>query len=187
MTFSNSAPNDALPKALSKLQRHARMLACAAAAFGTGQGLTHLVAWPWVYWAVSLPGTFLHESAHWIFALMMGGDPAGFSIFPTHQEGAMQSLGHVGFHPTWYNAATVALSPLLLGFIGAYLVTLASTLRWRMLVPFGYVAACCFASMFPSRADWSIAALRPLSFFPMVLILGACSYGLWQAVVRRWR
>lgn len=156
-------------------------------ALSVGQGLTHLVAWPWLYWAVSLPGTFLHECAHWLFALMLMGDPAGFSIFPTHRDGVMQSLGHVGFRPNWYNAATIALSPLLLGFLGAYLVTLASTRRWRMAIPLGYAAACCFASMLPSAADWSIAVTRPLSFLLMVIVLGTCGHGLSQAVLKRWR
>lgn len=176
------------------------MVICLAAALGIGQGLTALVQWPWLYWAVTIPGTFLHESAHWIFAWALQGNPTSFSIIPTLQGdptifeilftkkgNAIQSLGHVMFYPNWYNAATVGLAPLLLGVLGIYTTTLSSTRKLWKTIPLGYAAACCFASMWPSGADWSLSVAKPLSFLLMLPILGAFTWGMSRAFLRRWR
>ena len=62
-----------------------------------------------LYAVVTLPGTFLHELAHYVAAATLNGHPGNFNLVPNGN-----TLGSVTFRPNWYNAATVGLAPLLL-------------------------------------------------------------------------
>lgn len=117
-----------------------------------------------LYWFVTIPGTAMHEAAHWLTALVLQGNPGVFSLIPEYSNGQMTSMGHATFSPTWYNAASVGLAPYLLYFPSAWFVVKSAkgSLLWGVV--FCYVAACGFASVTPSPADWSIAVSQPLSF-----------------------
>lgn len=136
----------------------------------------------WVGWLVTVPGTFLHELAHYGFALLLAGNPGTFSIIPSFEGGSMVSYGHITFVPTWWNAATVCLAPLLVAPASAWLVTLAARvpLAFKPLVI--WTAAAGFYSATPSSADWSIAAAHPLSFVLAVPILCMSCWIWWKLI-----
>lgn len=62
----------------------------------------------------ALPGTLLHESAHYLVSLLLFGKPKTFSIFPKKGEtgyilGSVQSQ-----NIRWYNAFFISFAPLML-------------------------------------------------------------------------
>ncbi len=67
-----------------------------------------------VYMLFVLPGTMAHEMAHWSVAVITNGKPKFPSLsLKRTRDGVM--LGQVVFkNPRWYNAAFIALAPLLL-------------------------------------------------------------------------
>lgn len=78
---------------------------------------------PFIGIAFNLIGTFLHEMAHFIVALLLNGRPVGFSLFPV-RHGDEWMLGSVEVkNVTWYNAIPIAMAPLTL-FVGAYYLDL---------------------------------------------------------------
>ena len=158
----------------SLLATRGRFFFFSASAFLLGHYVAHLGVIPLLYWFVTLPGTFLHELAHYVMALLLNGQPSGFSILPTWENGSMASLGHVLSVPTWYNAAPVSLAPLLLFpltlfFVwrAAYSTQATHTLAWL------YFGVCAWSSCVPSSQDFSVAWSYPLSFlFAFVLLFG---------------
>lgn len=111
----------------------------------------------WYAWA-TMPGTFLHEGAHFLFAEMLDGNPPTFSIWPTWDaNGNMDSMGHITFYPNYYNAAVVGLAPLLLAPMAAFFVALAArTLNPLKIIGWCYLAVCSWQSCRPSPADLDV-------------------------------
>lgn len=138
----------------------------------------------WGYWFSTLPGTFAHESAHWLFAAALGGDPTGFSIFPTFDGRSMSSLGHVLFQPSSLNAAAVALAPLHLAVVAVWLVILSARCAISARLLLCYVAVCCWQAMWPSGADWAIARSWPASFGTFAAFCVPSLFALRSAVLR---
>lgn len=63
---------------------------------------------------VNIPGTFLHETAHFTVGLLLNARPTSFSLFPVKQ-GDTYITGSVGFRNLhFYNALPSAMAPLLL-------------------------------------------------------------------------
>jgi hypothetical protein len=61
-----------------------------------------------------LPGTILHEGAHWIAAFLLNGQPGSFSIWPKRLENGNWLLGAVTIkNLTWYNGLFIGLAPLV--------------------------------------------------------------------------
>ena len=137
-----------------------------------------------LYAVITLPGTFLHEAAHYLAALWLQGNPTGFSIIPTWSNGQMRTMGHVLFEPTNLNAATVGLAPYLLFFPACFFIALAARCKIQWMVLWCYVAACGFASLTPSSQDWQIAMSHPFSFIlaiPLFVIFAwICIAGIKQ-------
>lgn len=78
---------------------------------------------------VNLPGTILHELAHFIVGLLMNAQPVRFSIFPK-KVGTYYVTGNVDFrNMKFYNAFPVSMAPLL-------------------MLPFGYYCNCYFFDWF---------------------------------------
>lgn len=142
-----------------------------------GQYLTRIQGPTLLYWAVTLPGTFFHEAAHWIAAWCLGGNPDTFSIIPEFDaNGRMVTLGHITSYDNWYNAATVGLAPLLLMPFTALCVVNAATSRNILAsVLWCYFAACSWASFVPSRQDLA-TAMVPSSWPLAAVIIGSFFY-----------
>lgn len=110
------------------------------------------------YAFVTLPGTFLHEAAHYIFAWALDGDPGEFSIVPTYNlAGKMETMGHITFYPNSYNAALVGLAPLLLIPLGALFIAMAArSTNLLKIILWCFMAVCAWHSCRPSRADLDV-------------------------------
>jgi len=78
-----------------------------------GMILNRAIASPRIRAFLFLPGTIVHEGAHWIAALLCNGQPASFSIWPKRLENGNWLLGTVGIQNlTWYNGIFIGLAPL---------------------------------------------------------------------------
>ena len=77
----------------------------------------------WLAMLINLPGTALHECAHFIVGLFFNAKPVRFSIFPQKKEDRYV-MGQVGFsNLKFYNALPSAMAPLSLLLL-AYLLNL---------------------------------------------------------------
>lgn len=111
------------------------------------------------YALTTLPGTILHELAHYIVAMCFSADPGNFNIIPDGEK-----LGSVTFYPTSVNAASVALAPfLLVPLVFKLAVIGARTNSILLIVGIVYVCACAWTACLPSSQDWQIALSYPTS------------------------
>lgn len=110
-----------------------------------------------------LPFTFMHEAAHYVVALLTGGRPSSFSIWPRRTAGGWV-LGSVNTVPTILSAAPTALAPLGWLVIGYYVMVFwdfrPAWMPEYLLVAFLYA---CTASSTPSWQDIKVAASNPFS------------------------
>lgn len=68
----------------------------------------------WLAMLINLPGTVLHECAHFIVGLLLNARPVTFSLFPKKVDDHYVT-GQVGFsNLKFYNALPTSLAPLLL-------------------------------------------------------------------------
>jgi hypothetical protein len=131
------------------------------------------------YAMVTLPGTFLHESAHYLMAAMLDGHPGNFNLIPSGDI-----LGSVTFYPNWYNPAPVSWAPLLLMPFTAFFAAMAARAQLLMLPVWGYVSACSWAASTPSPQDYHNALVMPTSFPFGVIILAAVTWAVYK-ITRR--
>ena len=75
----------------------------------------------WLAVLINLPGTVLHECAHFVVGILLNAKPVSFSLFPKKVDDHYVT-GQVGFsNLKFYNALPVSMAPLLLLF-AAYFV-----------------------------------------------------------------
>jgi hypothetical protein len=121
------------------------------------------------FWLIlfALPGTILHEMAHYLVALVTGGSPRGFSIIPRTRAFADGSsrrqwvLGSVSLAKAGaLSAVPTALAPLGLIVVAWYLY--GHWFAWfpadtpHTLLLYGVVYLFCYSAV-PSRADLQVA------------------------------
>lgn len=119
---------------------------------------------PWAF-VLCLPGTLMHEMAHYLAGLICAARPRGFSVWPRRIGPGRWQLGRVDCRNiTWWNAMFVALAPLAT-------IALPLTMSWwRVTVEQRSVLApdwqdisywCAMAPLFcgiwPSVTDWRVA------------------------------
>lgn len=163
---------------------HFRFFLYAALAFTIGEWLSYQHGGQTWYAIMTLPGTFFHELAHFMTALLLGGSPHGFTVWPTwNDSGQMETLGHVIFQINWYNGAPVGLSPFLLMPFTAWILALAA----RSMHPIKvfllcWVAACSWESSTPSAPDFSIA-MSEIGSWPLagVMLIGT-SFAIYKII-----
>jgi hypothetical protein len=132
------------------------------------------------YALLVLPGTLLHELAHWLVGAFTGARPGAVRLVPVKSaDGRRWSLGAVGFRRiAWFNALPVAVAPLVLAPLALVLGALALALPagdWRHWGGL-YSATAVALSCLPSRSDWAIAFSRPLGTLAWLVLIGA---GAW--------
>lgn len=128
-----------------------------------------------------LPFTVMHESAHFVVALLTGGRPSSFSVLPRRAGGGWV-LGSVSSVPTLLSAAPTALAPLGWLAVGYYLLLLWDFRPVR--VPEYLIVAvlyACSAACTPSWQDVRVAVRNPLS---LLLWAGAAylSVTVWRTI-----
>lgn len=75
----------------------------------------------WLCALVNVPGTILHETAHFLVGYLLNAQPCNFTILPRRSVEGGYVMGAVGFRNiTFYNAVPSAMAPLLLLPIGYY-------------------------------------------------------------------
>ncbi len=77
----------------------------------------------WVYWALFLPGTFLHEFSHWLTANLLGVKTTRFSLWPQLKKGGELQMGAVVIQvgdPIRHSL--IGLAPLLFGSLVVLLI-----------------------------------------------------------------
>lgn len=133
------------------------------------------------FWQIlcRLPGTALHESAHYLVAFMTGGGPAGFTIIPRRSGGGENwVLGSVTLRrPSAFSCLPTGLAPLLL--LPFAWVAYRNWFLWFPRDPahtlFLYAAIClCCCSSVPSAQDMRVA----LSSLAGVALYGAVAAAL---------
>ena len=111
----------------------------------------------WPYALVALPGTAMHEFAHWLVALVLGAHPDFPSLIPQRGPHGWR-LGSVAFRAGFLRAVPIVLAPLLL-FPMAWWWTLAfvASSSWPERALHAWLAASVLSASLPSSADWKIA------------------------------
>ncbi len=135
----------------------------------------------WLFALLVLPGTVLHELAHWAMALLCNGRPRAPSVVPNF-TGKRWTLGYVIVdHPTWYNRPLIALAPLLLlplAYLGyRYEVRPLFWWEWRRWLIL-YVVAMTLASALPSKEDLQMAQRQLFGLLLLGLVLALSAWGL---------
>jgi hypothetical protein len=134
----------------------------------------------------ALPGTLLHELAHFIVALVTGGRPRGFSIMPRRGDCLLPDgtcrktwvLGSVSLgNPGMFSAVPTAIAPMGLIFIAWFIYR-----RWYTWFPadslhtlllYLTVYLFCYSSI-PSKQDIKVAC----SSLPGLMFYGGLAAGL---------
>ncbi len=125
-----------------------------------------------------LPFTIMHEAAHFVVALLTGGRPSSFSVWP-RREGNRWVLGSVTAVPTVLSAAPTALAPLGWLVIGYYaMAQWAFRPVWLPEYLIVVVLYACTAACTPSWQDIKVALKHPVS----LLLWGGAAYIVWRAM-----
>jgi hypothetical protein len=105
----------------------------------------------------------MHELSHYFVALLTGGQPSSFSVWPK-RVGNVWILGSVKATPTILSAAPTALAPLAWLAIGYSILV---TWNLQLLHLSGYIIVvilyACSAACIPSWQDIKVALKHPLS------------------------
>jgi hypothetical protein len=103
--------------------------------------------------------------------LITGSRPSNFSIIPRKEKGGW-TLGSVAFVPGRFSAGFVALAPLYLMPVFAYLAYLfSSEVGEYAQIGLGYAAGLASGFMWPSGVDWKVAARYPIGTILFFLII----------------
>lgn len=129
-----------------------------------------------------LPGTILHELAHFIVGLVTFARPSSFSVIPTRTAtGWMLGAVSIG-NARWFNGALVALAPLILipvviliYLYGVRAYPLSSMYHWGFL----YLAIVAAMSSLPSMTDLRLAWKCSAPAILIGLLVGTV-YGAWR-------
>lgn len=132
-------------------------------------------------WLFSIIGTFLHELAHYIVALILNGKPKGISIIP-RKEGNGYILGTVNCRNiTWYNKSLIGLAPLLIFvfiyYMDIYFFTYFQDNLYTQLL-YMYLVVMLLSSAIPSSTDFKVAFEGLGTFFVIVtsMLIGFIYY-----------
>ena len=136
----------------------------------------------WVFSLLVLPGTFAHETAHWVLGMLLNGRPARFTLMP-RREGRGWVMGSVTFsHPRWYNVFFIGMAPLLLLPLAYWLmlwrIGLTPVFRWQEALAVYLIANLVYAAL-PSWTDVKVASRSPVGW---LLLAGglAWAYGAYH-------
>lgn len=130
---------------------------------------------------LGLPGTAMHETAHWLVALLLGARPGLISLIPHERDGYLVR-GYVRVHRMgWFSTAPIALAPLPFGLYAAWMSfdqALSSGAQLSVL-GWGYLAGSFTWACLPSGIDLRLALSKPLGLFPLI----GATYLIWMLLV----
>ena len=133
--------------------------------------------YPW-FFLFTVAGTLCHELAHFTVGLLTGARPRALTVVP-RRVGQRWELGSVTLaRLRWYNAAPVALAPLLVlalpFLVAAWRTPPGWSFGWFDVV-LAFVVAPQFLACWPSAIDWK-TSLRSWPYLPL---LGSAAILLW--------
>jgi len=77
----------------------------------------------WLFWALFLPGTLLHELSHWLIAAALRAKPGRFSLWPKMKRRGELQMGAVQVEVTDpFRHSLIGLAPLFFGSIAVLLI-----------------------------------------------------------------
>ena len=128
---------------------------------------------------VNIPGTFLHETAHFTVGLLLNAKPTSFSLFPVKQGDAYVT-GSVGFSNLhFYNALPSAIAPLRLLPVGYFFDKYFFDREHITVI--GYIVYVLLQTIIienalPSSADFKIGFgnLFGVAFYILIFFVVAC-------------
>lgn len=126
----------------------------------------------------NVPITIMHELAHYVLALLLGGKPTGFTLWPK-REGGRWVLGSVTAGATIISTGPTALAPLLWLCAARQLLIDRTSLAEGsvQILCCVYVAAyLCIAASIPSWQDIKVALMHPLSLILWGIVLAAAHH-----------
>jgi hypothetical protein len=133
----------------------------------------------WIYAIIALPGTFAHELAHFVMALILGAQPSFPSLIPTRTERGWR-LGSVAFRVGHLRALPIALAPLLLAPLAWWwAVWFLHTASLPLYGVHVWIVAALLMASLPSATDLKLA-LPALSVVVAVVVIGAIAWMIWQ-------
>ncbi len=119
-----------------------------------------------------LPFTLMHEIAHVVAALLTGGRPSSFSVWPK-RTGQGWILGSVISTPTILSAVPTALAPLGWLLVGYYaMVSWPLRPVWMPEYLIVVIVYACSAACTPSWQDIKVVLTHPLS----LIVWGGVAY-----------
>jgi hypothetical protein len=132
----------------------------------------------WLYALVALPGTLMHELAHFLVALLLRAQPEFPSLVPARIRGGWR-MGSVAFRAGPLRAAPIALAPLLLLPL-AWWWTIAVMPRadWPLLAAAAWIAGALLSACLPSPADLRLARPGLIGVGTIGLVLLIAWYAL---------
>ena len=132
---------------------------------------------PILYAYLVLPGTILHEGAHYLMALVLQGSPEPFHILPEvlYDDAGQRTailFGYVMYHGNWYNVSAVGLAPLLIfPIVPACCILAERSKSTSTVVLYLYIALCGWTAYFPSSIDFAGAVESKSSWGPAAVII----------------
>jgi hypothetical protein len=118
-----------------------------------------------------LPGVLAHELAHWVMALLTCSSPSPIRIPWRRGKDNVVTYAEIEFTPGTFTAGMVAMAPLM---ATPWLVTALLSAGPLPAV----AAASVLAHGYPSRADWKVLLIKPLSW-PFAIAAVGLSYVTW--------
>ncbi|MBI1881682.1 MAG: hypothetical protein HYR94_26185 [Chloroflexi bacterium] len=77
----------------------------------------------WLFWALFLPGTLLHELSHWLTAFLLGVKTGHFSLWPQRKKSGELQMGAVQVESSDpFRHSLIGLAPLIFGTIAVLLI-----------------------------------------------------------------
>jgi hypothetical protein len=111
----------------------------------------------WTYALLALPGTFAHELAHYLVALLLLAKPQFPSLVPQRMEHGWR-LGSVAFRAGWLRSLPIALAPFaLLPLALWWAVTWMQPAVGVLYFVQAWIVAALVSASLPSAADFRIA------------------------------
>jgi hypothetical protein len=132
----------------------------------------------WIYALVALPGTFAHELAHFLVALVLGARPSFPSLIPTRTERGWR-LGSVAFRVGYARALPIALAPLLLAPLAVcWAVWFLPQASWPLYGLHVWIVAALLTASLPSTTDFKLA-LPALCVVVAIVAIAVIVWTLW--------
>lgn len=125
---------------------------------------------------INIPGTFLHETAHFLVGFLLNARPTSFTLIP-HKSGDAYVMGSVGFkNIKFYNALPSAMAPLLLLVAGYYFnIWFFAHVHLTLWRYFGYIImqTIIIENALPSSTDFRVAFSNLLGvlFYGIIIVV----------------